>query len=171
MNESLFDKLVEISWRRRLTPEEEAQLQAWLATHPDDAERWEWETSLNGALDRLEEVAPSSNFTSQVLQLVERESRAEARQESTRAARWWSLSRFRIAWATAFAVVIVALSIYQFQDHQSKKQITRGVQSTVAAFASADVLEDFETIREFSQVRQEVDPTDEALFVLLSKSP
>jgi hypothetical protein len=167
MNESLFDKLVEISWRRRLTPEEEGQLQAWLAAHPADAERWELETSLNGALDRLEPVVPPSNFTSQVLQLVERDQRASERAQAESPRRWWMIPRLRLGWSLATAVII--LVGYQQIHQNSRRMVTRGVQSFSAALASPEVLEDFETIQKFSQFRPELDETDEALFVLLSK--
>jgi anti-sigma factor RsiW len=170
MNESLFEKLIEISWKRALTPEEERQLQRWLAEHPADAERWEMEFGLNTALDRLETVAPSSNFTRQVLQLVEAEQRAAQRQPGLliRLRALWR--RPYVVWATALLLVFAVIQFGR-EQLQTQTQITRGMEyiSTVAAVAAPEVLEDFDAIRELSLVRTDRNPTDDALFILLGQ--
>ena len=174
MNDSLFDKLVEISWRRRLTSAEELELQAWLAGHPEDAERWEADAGLNLALERLKPVVPSSNFTRQVLELVELEQRAAQRAPNwlerlrRRVGAWWP----RLTWATA-VVLAAGLAVHQYREYQdsSQHQLTSGIEafSTVAVTAP-EVLEGFDAIHEFSQLQPETNPTDEALFALLGRN-
>ena len=173
MNESLFDKLVEISWRRRLTPAEAREVQAWLAGHPEAAERWEAEAGLNQAMEGLKPVASRSNFTRQVLELVELDQRAARRQAtwSQRFRRAFSVQWPRMAWAAAIVVVAAGLGYHQYREY-SQDQVARGMRSlsTVAAVTAVtepEVLEDFEAIRQFSHVRAETDQTDEALFALL----
>lgn len=188
MNESLFNKLVEISWRRRLTPAEEQELQAWLAAHPGDAERWEAEAGLNVALDRLAlvaPVAPSSNFTRQVLDLVALEQAAAEREQASsfsslsllslfswldRVRRLLVIHQLRLAWGLAVVGVTMGLGYHQYREY-SREQVARGVRSmsTFASVTEPEVLveEDFEAIRQFSRVRPETNPTDEALFALL----
>ncbi len=174
MNESLFEALIETSWRRRLTPEEEVQLQSWLASHPQDAERWEAEAGLNQALERLRPIEPSSNFTRQVLLLVEQDRRAAARQARSPAFAGWLARLFStrskgLAWATLLFLA-TGIGYHQYREH-SRHQIAQGMQaiSTVATVATPEVFEDFDAVREFSQVRIDVDRTDETLFVLLGQ--
>lgn len=172
MDKSLFEELVEISWRRRLTPEEEVQLQSWLASHPADAHRWEAEAGLNQALERLMPIKPSSNFTSQVLRLVELEKAQRSRPETSMAARILRAFTVRsrgLAWA-ALVVLVAGIGYHQHREN-TQHQIAQGVHafSTVATVTEPEILEDFDAVREFSQLRVEVNPTDEALFVLLSQ--
>jgi hypothetical protein len=173
MDKSLFEELIEISWRRKLTPEEEVQLQSWMASHPADAERWEAETGLNQALDRLKPIQPSSNFTSQVLRLVELEQVQRSRRTSPsfagRLAQLFGLRARGLVWAT-LAILVAGIGYYQYREN-AHHQIAQGVHafSTVATITEPEVLQDFEAVREFSQVLADVNPTDEALFVLLGQ--
>src|SRR5262245_27418143 len=79
MNDPLEKKLREISWRRKLSPAEEAELRAWLATHPDAEAEWKAEAGLNEILERLPNAPVPTNFTARVLEAIEREEAAEAR--------------------------------------------------------------------------------------------
>ena len=53
MNDSVYDHLRELSWRRKLTTSEELQLRAWLAAHPEAQADWEDEARLNEMLGLL----------------------------------------------------------------------------------------------------------------------
>ena len=75
MNDSEYQMLLVESWRRGLTPGEKACLQSFLAEQPERAADWERETALNDALNRLPDAPVASNFTSLVMQAVERESK------------------------------------------------------------------------------------------------
>ena len=74
MSDSLYDKLRETGWRRKLTASEEAELRAWLAAHPESRADWQVEAVLNESLGRLPDAPVPSNFTARVLQAVQRES-------------------------------------------------------------------------------------------------
>lgn len=171
MSKSSFEDLIEISWRRALTQEEEAALQAWLAAHPEDTERWEFEAGLNLALERVPAVQPSSNFTSRVLALVEQDQRAAQRSRSGWL-NWFGgewLTLRRLSWASvcmiAFAVAVNESGKY------GQKQVSRGLKSisAVAAVTPSELVEDFDVVVKFNAVRAEQNPTDEALYVLLAK--
>src|SRR5262245_52089399 len=82
MNESEYQALMEASWRRPLTDEEQARLDAWLRTHPAAHNEWEAEMALNRLLEQLPEAPVASNFTARVLQALDRESAALERRES-----------------------------------------------------------------------------------------
>ncbi len=172
MNDSNFEQLVEKSWRGPLTPAEEAELQAWLAAHPEDVERWEAESGVNRALAGLASVAPSSNFTSRVLEMVELEQRAAARRPALglgeRLRRFWGVRGLRLAWSLLLVLGIGGLGYRQYQEHD-QSLVAQGMQSVsaMAAVTPVEALEDFDAIREFSQFRPEIDQTDEALYALL----
>ena len=59
-NDPLYHRLRELSWRRKLTDSEEAELRAWLAAHPEAQAGWEVEAELNQALGRLPDAPVSS---------------------------------------------------------------------------------------------------------------
>ena len=82
MNESDYQALVEASWWRSLTVEEQLRLDGWLAAHPQARVDWEAERSLNGLLTNLSDAPVASNFTAQVLQAVDRSEPAERRKPS-----------------------------------------------------------------------------------------
>src|SRR6266542_144743 len=50
MNESDYRALLQTAWRRPLSLEEQARLDAWLATHPQAQAEWEEEAGLNRLL-------------------------------------------------------------------------------------------------------------------------
>src|SRR6266478_5096189 len=103
-NDPLLNQLRERSWRRELNTDEEAALRGWLAKHPEAQADWESEVALNEALRRLPDAPLSSNFTSQVLQAVQREEAAESRR--TRRGRFvWCR---RLVWRLGLACVIGA---------------------------------------------------------------
>ena len=76
MNESEYQALIEASWRRSLTDDEQARLDSWLRVHPEMHNEWEEESALNRMLEELPEAPVASNFTARVLQAVQREAAA-----------------------------------------------------------------------------------------------
>jgi anti-sigma factor RsiW len=116
-----FERLRELSWRRRLTEAEAAELRAWLAEHPEAQADWEAEAGLNEALNRLPDAPVASNFTARVLQAIEREGAAEAVRSRQRWRRWWQprwLVRAGLA-AVILTSGLVALHVY----HEKKRQV------------------------------------------------
>src|SRR6266566_6235520 len=75
MNDAAFNQLLDTARRRKLTGEEEARVQACLARDPQARAVWEEELALSQLLNRLPDAPLASNFTAQVLQAVERDSR------------------------------------------------------------------------------------------------
>ena len=61
-----YQHLVEESWRRPLSAEEQRQLAAWLKQHPEETGTWTEEAALTSALRRLPDAPVASNFTAQV---------------------------------------------------------------------------------------------------------
>ena len=99
-NDPIYNHLRELSWRRKLTGAEEAELRAWLAAHPEAQADWEAEAGLNAALGRLPDVPVPSNFTARVLQAAEREAAAELRRPGWK---WRVWPRLRWLPKVAFA--------------------------------------------------------------------
>ena len=67
MNEFDYKLLLEESWRRRLTPAEEASVRAWLAQHPESKADWELESQVSAALEKLPDVPVPSWSQADVL--------------------------------------------------------------------------------------------------------
>jgi hypothetical protein len=151
MNESDNNQMREKSWRRKLTPAEEAELRAWLAVHPGSQEDWETEARLTEVLNRLPEVPVPSNFTACVLQAVVRET--VATKGSVRISRWSWLRRSLLPRAAAAAVVL-AVGLLTYHEHAAAKraELVQSVKtvSGVASLPSPEILQDFDTIRNMS---------------------
>src|SRR5262245_543785 len=105
MNDPL--KLQEAGWRRKLTPAEEAELQAWLAKHPEAQADWKAEVGLNEGLRGLPDAPMPSNFTARVLQAVEREEAAAGRPALTWKSTWnWLLPK------AAFVAAVFGVALF-----------------------------------------------------------
>lgn len=168
MNESEYQALIEASWRRSLTDDEQARLDAWLRTHSEAHNEWEEESALNRLLEQLPEAPVASNFTARVLQAVERESAAGVRRESVfeRVKQWFWRPAPRVAWA----LLIAGLLGFGYHQHQTivRGEMARGlsVLANVAALSDPAVLQDFEAIR---RLGQSAPGDDEELYALLQK--
>jgi len=168
MNDSEYRELVEASWRRPLTDDEQACLRGWLAAHPDAQSDWEAETALNQALTRLPEAPVSSNFTALVLQAVDREE-----MERDRAPSW--LDRIqnlfrRPAPRVAWALMLVGAVWFGVQQHQkaSRHELAQGLAAfaNVAALSDSGAMQDMDTIQQISHLP---DREDEELFTVLNQ--
>jgi anti-sigma factor RsiW len=150
MNESEHNPLMEKSWRRKLTPAEAAELQAWLADHPEARADCEAELRLTEAMNRLPDAPVPSNFTACVLQAVERESGAESR---SRTPHWkWSL-RLLLPRA-AMAAVVLGAGFLSYRQHSIVEHRTELAQrvKVVAALPNPEILQpeilqNFDTIQ------------------------
>lgn len=150
MNEARYKQLREAAWRRPLTSPEQAELQAWLAAHTEARSDWEIETALSSALIRLPDMPVPSNFTTRVLQQIERDTVGQA----TPGRFWLGLDWRRwlprtVAGACAAVVIVVGL---QFHHASNRAKLARSVVavSSVAPTLSPDALADFESIRRLS---------------------
>ena len=146
-NDSIYNHLCELSWRRKLTAAEEAELRAWLAAHPEVQTDWEHESGLNAALGELPDVPVPSNFTARVLQAVEREAAAEQRRSG-----WSWAGRLRLRWlprvaltaSVVSAAVVSCLVIQNAQRHKIVESVV--VVSTVSSLPGTDILKDYDAI-------------------------
>ena len=174
MNDSFYKDLVEASWRRRLTPAEEAQLQSYLAIHPEKQAEWEKEAFLNDSLRQLPDAPLASNFTAQVMLAVERETAVSAEvtyslREQLFGSAHSILRRFapRFA-ATALVLVCSFFGVQQYQAY-NQRQVTRNMVNTIGEVASvlpAEVLQDFDTI---NQLQATTKASDQDLLAVLEK--
>jgi hypothetical protein len=71
MNDSEYNELRAVSWRRPLTPPEEGLLQAYLAGQPEAQAAWEEDLALTRHLQELPDAPVPSNFTSLVFQAID----------------------------------------------------------------------------------------------------
>src|ERR1035437_9740057 len=147
-NDPIYNHLRELSWHRKLTGPEEAQLRAWLAARPEAQADWDPEARLNAALGRLPDVPVPSNFAARVLRQVEREAAAELRQGE----RKWQFSR-RLRWLPrlAFAAIVLGTGLGSYTQFQAARfaEYVNSVAavSDVSSLPSPEILKDFDAIR------------------------
>jgi anti-sigma factor RsiW len=168
MNESEYQALIEASWRRSLTDDEQARLDAWLRTHPEAHNEWEAESALNRLLDQLPDAPVASNFTAGILRAMERETAVAARRESvfSRVKQWFWRPAPRVAWA----LLVVGLLGFGYHQHQTnvRGEMAKGlsVLANVATLSDPAVLQDFEAIERLGKSAPGV---DDELYALLQK--
>jgi anti-sigma factor RsiW len=151
MNDELYNELLEASWRRKLTVEEQAELRAYLAAHPEAQSEWEEEALLTQQLDRLPKAPLASNFTAQVMQKLDLELAREHReQRGWHLSQWWrrALPRFASVLLLAF---LAGTGVFQYRKYE-RQQHTQMVDSVkqltpVAAVLEPQIMQDFEAIR------------------------
>jgi anti-sigma factor RsiW len=147
-NDPIYNHLRELSWRRKLTGAEEAQLRAWLAAHPEAQAEWDVDAGLNAALGALPDVPVPSNFTARVLQAAEREAAAEQRRPGWGWSGWLRLRWLPRMALTASVVSAGVVSCLVIQDAQRKSLVNSVViVSTISSLPSPDILKDFDAIR------------------------
>jgi hypothetical protein len=168
VNDPVFERFREISWRRALTDAEQAELEALLSAHPEFRAEWEEEMALSTSLTRLPEPAVPSNFTARVLQAVKRETAVESRPRAT--VSWWRVLAQKAGWVTgaAFAAisVLIGVGIHERQiqkQHELALANSVTIISKVPVLPNAEVLANFETIRAMNQAPS---PDDQLLALL-----
>jgi anti-sigma factor RsiW len=163
INDPTYSRLRELSWRRKLTAAEEAELRAWLAAHPDAQTEWEDENALTAALGQVPEVPVASNFTARVLQAVERDATVRRPRPAWRLwpARWLPGAAF------AGSLVGAGLVCYLVIQNGERKKLADSVAAVaeVSSLPSPDILEDFDAIR----VSDPTPTPDEPLLLALTK--
>jgi anti-sigma factor RsiW len=168
MNDAEFQQLIEQARRRPLDAEEERQLRAFLAAHPEKQTAWDEETALNRLLARLPDTPMPSNFTAQVLAAVEREEAAAARTPRPAWTNWLPLTSWRPA-ALVATLVLAGLIPFFAERHrvEQRAQLARSLAavSPVAQVPTVEMLQDFEAIRRLGQ-RAKADEDLLALFQL-----
>ena len=168
MNDATEQTLLEASWRRPLTPDEQARLRVWLAQHPEAVAGWQEESALSGLLEKLPEAPLASNFTAKVLRAVEAE---QARRARSPFAVWWegwqrSFSP-KLAWAAV--ALLVGLAAVQEYHYVSRTRFARDLAKVpaVAVWPAPEVLQDFDSIQQFSHVPVPAAVSDQELLTAL----
>lgn len=159
MNEIEFEKLRQAGWRRKLTAQEKAVLRAYLSLHAAVRADWEEESGLNEFLAKLPDAPVSSNFTSRVLQAVERETSASAPHRGV--FHWIKFSWPRVAVASA----LLGVAFFSVSQYRAVKrtQIARDIVTmSQAATVPQEWLQDFDAINRLSRP-----PVDDALLAAL----
>ncbi len=163
-----YQALVEESWRRPLTVDEQARLDAWLVANPAGRSEWEADVSLTRELQRLPDAPLASNFTGQVMLAVDRELAAAARRPSflDTVTRWFRRPASRLAWA----VLLVGVGLFGYQQHRAgvRNELAKGFSAlaSMAALSDPAVFKDFDAVRRLGQAA----PTDdEELLAVLNQ--
>jgi anti-sigma factor RsiW len=145
-NDPIYNRLRELSWQRKLTEAEEAELRAWLAAHPEARADWEAEAGLEAALGRLPDVPVAGNFTARVLQAVEREAASSSRRSQ---GRMWPWLRWLPRAAFAASVLAAGLVSYLLVQHAERRKLVESVAAVadVSSLPGPEILQDFDAIR------------------------
>jgi anti-sigma factor RsiW len=152
MNEMRNEELVRLSLRRELAPEEASKLEAHFAAHPEQRALWDEERAVSRAVQSLPDVPVSSNFTAQVLQALERESRDVTREPVRRP---WFASLFPRIGLAGLALCVGVLAAQKWVQTEKQEKFAADVSFAardLAAVPNAELLQDFDAIRELGQV-------------------
>jgi anti-sigma factor RsiW len=156
-SDPVYQRLRETGWRRPLTAAEQAELRAWLATHPEAQAEVAADESLNAALAQLPAAPVPSNFSARVLQAIEREA-AAAPAKQPAAAPWWRIFLPRLAVATL--LVVGGTLFYHQQVLKQERELARAARTVATVeetFANPMVLADFEIIASLTPTAAAVD--------------
>ena len=150
MNDELYNELLEASWQRKLTADEEAQLRAWLAAHPEAQADWAEEALLTQQLERLPNAPLASNFTAQVMGKLELDLAREERERTRRPwSTWWRVVP-RYA-AVAALAVLAGLGVLRHREHQAMVESVANV-TPFASVLEPEIIKDFDAIRQLRYV-------------------
>ncbi|MDB6108279.1 MAG: hypothetical protein JWR69_29 [Pedosphaera sp.] len=159
MNDPVYTHLRELSWQRKLTEAEEAQLQAWLTANPDARGEWEAEMGLNRLLAELPEApAVASNFTALVLQAVERDAAASGR-ASQGSRNGWSLRRWLPRVAVVCAVMVLSTFSYQHHVESNRRVMAHSVTefSQFVVASNPELMADLDAIQWLGDLKPKAD--------------
>jgi hypothetical protein len=164
MSNAFLDKRFrELAWRRKLKPAEEVELLAWLADHPEERDAWETEARLNEALARLPDAAVPSNFTTRVLESIEREGEMSIRRKLPQG---WLMRTWR-GWLpkVGFAALLATagfFSVHHFLRHPGQPLLKGLVAVSQVGPSAPDILTNFDVICALDRIP----PPDEDLLKL-----
>ncbi len=164
-------QLMELARRRPLTPAEHAELEAWLAQHPEARPTdWEEELALSRLLAALPPAPLSPRFIENTLAALDRLERAAAPAEKIG---WWALVRGWLtpAWRPAVALVLLALTLGLWQLQLHRREQGRVADSLAALAELAEQLPDVSALAEFGLPGQRLETWRETLARALEETP
>ena len=145
------NELITRALRGELTEAEHAELERRMQLDPALRETYELEAGLNHVLERLPNVPISSNFTSLVVQAVQKE-QLSAQITLAPKSPWLQFRLLRLATGLAVVAVAGVLSIHQYRKAEQEKMVRNVASFTeVAAAMSPEqkpgmVFQDFDAI-------------------------
>ncbi len=143
-----FEELRELSWRRKLTEAEAAELRAWLAAHPEAQAGWEVEAGLNEVLHRLPDAPVASNFTALVMRAIEREK--PMRSAGSRSAWQWL---WQPKWLVRFGLAAVVLALGLLTVHlREERQQQAGMIRRLASVSGDEPMPSLEVLTNFDLI-------------------
>lgn len=147
MNDSEYKHFRELNWRGKMSPAQEAQLQAWLASHPQARAEWELESALSKAMGGLPDAPMPSNFVNRVRQAVDREQAAASRRVRQRQWAWWRrfLPRLGLGSLAAAAGVVSSQQLHRAHVRAELRQSVVAV-ATVPSLPGPEALQNFDAI-------------------------
>ena len=161
MSDVRKEEIVRLSMRRELTPDEESRLELFFAANPEARAEWEEERALGRALQSLPDAPVSSNFTSRVMQEVERDDARAVRRQGTT---WWRALFPKLGWATA-ALLMGALGLQHLSVQQQRMvDELASISGEMKLSPGPEVLQDFEVIE---RLRRATTPSDDDLLAAL----
>lgn len=148
MNPLSYERLLDTAQRRELTPTERAELEAWLAAHPELRAAWAEEAALNRLLAAMPAAPLASNFTARVVHAVEGLERDATRERRVRP-RWWR--SFGLGWrlataGAALAAILVSVQLRQQAQYRARMAESVAAMSALADLPSVEALADFEVV-------------------------
>lgn len=154
MTDEFYNELLEASWQRKLTAEEEAQVRAYLAAHPQARSEWEEEALLTQQLERLPNVPLASNFTAQVMQKLDLElAREEREPRAWRTPQWWRRLLPRYA-SLLLVAVLAGTGVVQYRKYERQEQLVDSVKrlTPVASVLEPEIMQNFDAIQQLRHV-------------------
>jgi negative regulator of sigma E activity len=147
-----LERLRQVSWRRKLTPEEMTQATGLLRDHPEEAADWALEQNLTAAFRKLPDAPVSSNFTARVMAAIDAEEvrTDRGRQREGFRAGWerWLLRWMPKAAAVAAVAIVALVSHGQFEARKHADLAeSLSVVSQVQALPPPAILADFDAIQ------------------------
>ena len=158
MNESELQEIIEVAWRRPLTPEELADIQTWCSRHPERRAEIELDLQAARCLHGLRDVEVPSHFMSQVWRGIDRPESVSKRPKLAVVPGWsWRL------WLPRFAVATLVVSggFAGWQRYQTtqRTQVAAGFQQVAQAASIPDpgMLQEIDTLRLLMETPGSVD--------------
>lgn len=150
------NRLVDALRRGRLTPAEQADMEAYLACHPERRPDWDDELNLNYLLGQTPDAPVSSNFTARVMDAC-RQADQEVSDVTRRRQSLFSDWFPKLATALA-AVCLAAFSYHQHQLAQ-RRELAQSIAeiSRMASGTPIELLQNFDAIQRLNVVPVDVD--------------
>lgn len=168
MNDPVYHEFLATAARRKLTVEEEARLEAHLASRPELQAAWEEEAGLNRLLDQVPAAPVSSNFTAQVLLALDREASVPSRPVVAHG--WQRLGWLELTPRFALAGLVLCAGLLGYWQHQvsHRTELANDLSGLggVARVPTVEMLKNFDAINRLSQAPQTADLELELLAAL-----